>query len=594
MKPVAFFLATFSLLIGHCLMSTELFATNPHLAAPKGLVVVPGNHHVRLFWLPVTEDFHASPSYVVELSPSLSGEWRTVQQLLPTNSGCIVDGLDNGRAYDFRVSSVSNGERSLPSEIVSGTPTVSRYLHVLSTGQSLALGFNAFPILSTSQPYHNLSLSSNFLGVDPPFIDLQEINGHESPSSGLANSLHVLDSASGTVVIGMHASSGAPYLDLKKGTGPWLQAMTQVTRTNQTAHALDSNATYFPVGVTVVHGEADNNAGRAAFYQGYLEEWQRDYEHDIDSILGSPVGIPLFVSQMNTGWSGEMAVAQLNAHKANPGKIILVGPKYQYRYFDGLHLNNNESKHLGEMLAKVINEVSLKGYTWNPLMPTAVNRNGNVIVVQYHIPFGTLDIDTTSVAKRPHLGFEFVQTGGNNVSIVDVALINNASQVQITLSGIPTGSNQLLRYAYTCYAGGTGFPACGNAADSMNVGGNIRDMDSTVSQAIGSTGMPLYNWSVAFEEPVSGPMAIESPSVNQLFVFPNPAHRELKVAVGEGASMVRDLMLRDLSGKAIQFWDNKTGKSTIVLGIGEIAAGFYMLSIRMENGAEYVRKVEIR
>lgn len=40
----------------------------------------------------------------------------------------------------------------------------------------------------------------------------------------------------------------------------------------------------------------------------------------------------MFINQVNSTWSGSIAVAQLSAHKNNPGKIILVGPKYQYPY----------------------------------------------------------------------------------------------------------------------------------------------------------------------------------------------------------------------------------------------------------------------
>lgn len=36
----------------------------------------------------------------------------------------------------------------------------------------------------------------------------------------------------------------------------------------------------------------------------------------------------------------------------------------------------------------------------------------------------------------------------------------------------------------------------------LMVGGNLRDSDSSVSPAPGSTGRPLYNWAVAFDEPV--------------------------------------------------------------------------------------------
>lgn len=130
-----------------------------------------------------------------------------------------------------------------------------------------------------------------------------------------------------------------------------------------------------------------------------------------DSILR----LPLFVSQMNSrlnpNRSLNVPVAQLQAHKENPGNIILVGPKYQYSYIvDHTHLTNVDSRHSGEMFAKVIKKVMIDGETWNPLMPKSIVRVGRIITVDYYIPVGSLQLDTTNVAPRPNFGFEFVQT----------------------------------------------------------------------------------------------------------------------------------------------------------------------------------------
>lgn len=480
-----------------------------------------------------------------------------------------------------------------PSQLAK-TATVTEYLHVLSTGQSLALGMTSVPALSTTQPYDNLSLSNNLLGFAAPLIDLVESFNMESPSSGIANTLHAMDTLSRPVVIGLHASSGSPYLDLKKGSGPYTRAMAQVTNAKAEVAAMGGNAVYRPVGVTVVHGEADNYAGNASQYQGYLEEWQHDYEADISAAMGSPVTFPMFVSQMNTGWTGEMALAQLKAHKDNPGKIILIGPKYFYSYTDDLHLENFESKHLGEMFGKVIHQTVLLGNPWSPLMPTAVNRIGNVITLDFHIPYGALALDTVSIAKRPNYGFEFLQTGGNTVDIVSVALVNGNTQVEVTLDAIPTGSDQLLRYAYTCYHGGTDFGMCGNAEDSSSVGGNLRDTDSRVSPAIGSTGIPLYDWGVTFEEPVVDQLAsVTETAVTEWLVFPNPTHSQLSVAFRKGRQAIKVLILMDLSGKEVRRWSDFGGASEVTVDVGNVPAGLFLLKVQLQDGEQAIFKVVI-
>jgi hypothetical protein len=473
------------------------------------------------------------------------------------------------------------------------TPTVVEYLHILSTGQSLALGMTSMPALSTTQPYANRSLSPNIGGYVAPLVPLVEMNDMESPSSGLANTLHVLDSLGRPVVIGMHASGGAKYTDLKKGTAPWVRAMYQVSTTKYEVEAI-GNTAYVPVGVTLVHGEADNYVGNAPYYKGYLEEWQQDYETDISAIMGQQISFPMYVSQMTTGWTGEMAVAQYQAHRDNPGKIILIGPKYQYAYSDDLHLINVESKHVGEMFAKVIHEVAVLGHAWNPLMPSRVMRDQNVITVDFHIPVGNLTIDTTTIPARPHYGFEFVQTGGNVVAITDVALSGSGQQVRITLDSVPTGTDQLLRYAYTCYHGGTGYAACGNGEDSSAVGGNIRDSDTLVSPAIGSTGLPLHNWCVTFEEPVvDRVVAVQAAAQPVVEVFPNPVDAQLHLRQQAGASPMVLVTLADLAGHEIQRWSDLGGDAECILTVGHLPSGLYMLAMYMEGGVAY-RKVVVR
>lgn len=77
------------------------------------------------------------------------------------------------------------------------------------------------------------------------------------------------------------------------------------------------------------------------------------------------------------------------------------------------------------------------------------------------------------------------------------------TQVKIILSGAANGTDQKLRYAWSCPKGpAASYGACGNPTSGLFVGGNIRDSDTSVSPSIDSTGLPLYNWSVTFEEDI--------------------------------------------------------------------------------------------
>lgn len=386
---------------------------------------------------------------------------------------------------------------------------------VLSGGQSLSTGFNAGPPLSATQPYSNVMLQAGMEGTTAPLIPLTENgtgeNGSvETPSSGLANSLTARTAAENIFGVGLHGHNGTALAGLAKGTSYYSRGVTQCG--NAAAWSAQQNYVFQPIAVTWTHGEWDYSGGLAAGYAAGLAQLQSDYSADVRSSCSAtgPASIPVFLTQMNQGWTGELAEAQRQAHLGYPGRLILVGPKYQMAYGgDALHLTNTDSKWLGEYYAKAVKKVVFDKQTWNPLMPAAANpvaRANGVITLTLSIPSTPLVIDTTNVAARANYGFSFSQTGGNSVSISDVSLVNNATQVQVTLSGTPTGGNQHLRYAWACPAGGTAW--CGGAADATKVGGNIRDSDSAVSPEVGSTGKPLYNWLVAFDEPVpSAPAA---------------------------------------------------------------------------------------
>ncbi len=503
-----------------------------------------------------------------------------------------------GNQVDAQVSQVSMEEIGAGSKSVLALsvnkPTAStQYLHILSTGQSLGAGNLATPTLSTSQPYGNLSLSNGLGGYAAPLIPLVEDVGGESPSSGLANTLHVLDTAGSPIVVGLHAVSGQPYANLKKGSNIWTIAMAQVTTTKSEVEAMSGAPTYVPLGVTVVHGESDYFNNNTQFYQGYLEEWQRDYEQDISAIVGSPVNFPMFVSQMNAGWSSEMALAQYQTHKDNPGKIMLIGPKYQYVcQNDHLHLQNIESKHLGEMMAKVMNEVALRGRPWNPLMPSSVVLIDSVITIDYHIPVGTLALDTVTVARRPNYGFEFVQTGGNAVTITDVSLVSSNTKVQITLSAVPTGTSPMVRYGCTCYNGIIAW--CNNGADSSSVGGNLRDTDNMASTAIGSTGLPLYDWGVTFAEPAFVPVSVQNANASSLKIFPNPAHDQFKIDFSANSPAILSVMLYDLRGQKVKEWQGDAPDPNKAYPLGDVIPGLHLLVVNREGLQPTFSKMIVR
>jgi PKD repeat protein len=429
------------------------------------------------------------------------------------SSEILITGLTNNVSYTFTVHATNiagdSAESASSNAILPGEENMPHYFNILSTGQSLAMGFLSEPPISTTQPYHNLMLTSSVTGTSAPLIPLIETvvtaGTVETISSGMANSLYAYDSLLRPIVVSQRGANGGPYSKIQKGGeyGVYEVCMAQAATIKSEIESSSYHGIYNPLGVTVIHGETDYSSAKASEYEGYLVDWQSDFEGDLNILNGSSDTIPLYINQMNSGWTGELAVAQLSAHIDHPGKIILVEPKYQYHYrSDLLHIDTpTHEKHMGEMFAKVMKKVVLEGQTWDPLRPSSVIRADNVVRVNYHIPVGSLAIDTTTVAQRPNYGFEFTQTGGNAVTISSVELEDNNTRVKITLSDTPTGTNQHIRYAWSCYNGVDTW--CAQAGESTSVGGNIRDTDSSVSPEIGSTGLPLYDWGVTFDQAVT-------------------------------------------------------------------------------------------
>ncbi len=449
----------------------------------------------------VNGNSEATSTYRWLRADTAGGTYSAISGATSINYTVTLDDL--GKYLKFEVTPVANTSPTTGSAVLSSaTDQVAEidYINmILSTGQSLSVGVASTPALSTTQPYSNLMLSggNGGVGTGASFIPLVEASV-ETMSSSMANTITANDPGNDfDVAVGLHGVSGYTYSQLKKGTSPYNTGMTQVTNAETATTGL--GRTLRVIGVTTIHGETDNyNGVSGATYQGYLEEWQSDYNTDVKVITGQSRDIPLFLDQMSSFMSSyandatsEIPIYQYLASLDNPGDIVLVAPKYFFNYSDRHHLTGASSRWLGEYYGKVISKVMIDNEDWRPLSPTSVVRSGSVIYADFHVPEGSLTFDTTLVSARTNYGFEYYDTTSSaTISSVE---IEDSDTVKITLSGVPTGSNQRLRYAYTGVPGtNTGAQNAGSAA------GNLRDTDSYPS-AYGNT---LYNWAVHFDEAI--------------------------------------------------------------------------------------------
>ena len=425
-------------------------------------------------------------------SDSPDGEYRAIPGA--TNKTYTLTNDDLGKFIKFEVTPVFVVAPKAGAPVLSaptGQINSNDYLnHILSTGQSLSVGSGGSPALSTTQPYDNKMLSGDALA---PLVE----SGVETISSAMANFITSnTEENNYQIAVTRHGVGGTAYSGLKKGTAPYALGISQTSSVYGAAVGLGK--TDRAIGVTVIHGESDHDKGiTAAQYEGYLEEWQNDYQTDVRAITGQSNVIPLFTDQMGSFTKYGEAVspipsAQLAAAEDNPDKIYLVGPKYFLPYSsDGIHLTNTSYRWLGEYYGKVIKKVAVDKEEWKPLAPQQIYRIGKEIYAKFDVPEGPLQFDTSLVLAKENYGFEYYDAS-SSASISSVEIVGDDT-VKVTLNTVPTGNDQRLRYAYT---GTVGANAGANSEGSAR--GNLRDSDDTVSQY----GNKLYNWAVHFDKAI--------------------------------------------------------------------------------------------
>lgn len=474
---------------------------------PQSLVVTARNEGAFLQW----NNQEVATNHLIEYKESSSDTWVTFSHPESSTEGILVNDLTNGVSYDFRVYSIMEGVQSEPSEAFSITPEEGPLFlsnnQIIATGQSNAMGTNAFPVLSTSQPFSNRMLSTDLNSLIPlsePITNGIPYSG-ETMSSAFANTvtyLSMIDSIPNySSIISLNAVPGVPYTTLMQGTPTYNSALAQVEIAKNIS--LNEGNTLIVPAVTTVHGESDEIEGTTADeYEDYLVEWQNNYETDIRMVTGQPDSVPLFLDQMSS-WTSfgyetpRVAIGQYNAAKNNPDKIIMVTPRYIFDSVDNIsHMTNYSQRRLGEYYAKVYKKVVIDNENWSPLMPNSITMSENIIDAEFNVPVPPLTFDTTNVLFKENYGFEYTDDS-NSAYITNIQIIS-PDTIRVTLSNTPSGNNPRLRYAYTGTANSlTGRNIPGSAR------GNLRDSDNTLSMYPSSPfGLYLNNWALTFDEPV--------------------------------------------------------------------------------------------
>lgn len=285
---------------------------------------------------------------------------------------------------------------------------------------------------------------------------------------------------------------GTAYAGLKKGTQNWTNMLYGVQRGKALADA--ASRPFAAVGSSLRHGESDEDKTFAQ-YLSYLDEVSADQSADIVAITGQAVPPKLYIQQINRmDGNGVMygpGQAQFTAGTARVN-VVLTHPQYVCDFGDLYHMLPESYQLSGSYLAKAVRRTVYEGQPFKPLYPTAAKRSGRVVTVDFSVPHGRLAIDTTRVSNPGNYGVVFRDSADETTGSVSVAGVElhptNPRQLLVTLTGIPTGPNPQLGFAW--WRAGT------ETLQGRAIGPRtcIRDTDP---EACPATGLPLHNYCIA-------------------------------------------------------------------------------------------------
>ncbi len=396
---------------------------------------------------------------------------------------------------------------------------------VIGSGQSLAVGAQGTPILSTSQPFNNLKLDTGELDwpIDPAdetlgLVPLVEPVGHFEPTypsswpkniegetshTSMATQItSMVTAVDGEDYVGVHGEFGESgqcleYLvkeATESGVNGRAYAATLVATEAVTRLAEAAGKSYGVAALIMTHGECDS--GNADYGEG-LVQLLSDLNTDIPAITGQSEPIQMIISQQNSqGLYSLASQAQWQLGVQHPERIVCSGPKYHLPYADdGIHLTSLGYQMLGEKYGQVYYERIVQGRDWRPLYPTGVTRDGQVLKVDFHVPVPPLAWETsftmpqaTSEPWKNGRGFE-VRITGQRITIDSVKIVGDS--VEITCGDPLPDTGVKVAYAMLGEATMMSEPHAGT-----NHYGQLRDSDPFEGNV---TGLWQPNYAVAFQ-----------------------------------------------------------------------------------------------
>lgn len=297
------------------------------------------------------------------------------------------------------------------------------------------------------------------------------------------------------IVMGAAGWGGRFQSDLAKGSIPYQNYMTALTRIKELAEA-KGYVVIVPF-IPLIHGESDST--REAYMEG-IKTWQADFNTDIKAITGQLSDVPMICTQASTFSGTANTYGVLAPYFASELATThhLGPPYYPYPlYTDNLHLGPSGAllgEKIGHVAARVLGLFGTK--TYGTIRPMSVFfDSANTIDITFTVPTKPLVRDTTNVVVNnpapADWGFK-IRDGSNAVVPITSISIVDGDTVRIVTATTPApGEHRKVEYALS------GFPASPKVT-GQQPRGQLRD--STNIKSITEPLVTLYDWCPHFWE----------------------------------------------------------------------------------------------
>lgn len=401
-------------------------------------------------------------------------------------------------------STITPERKPLPLEL---RPIAKAVNHTLGYGQSLSIGATATTIISSSQPYSNITFSTgpraanNDVSSQKPLVEDNTspapdggTNRGETFCSGMANYALTLAAIDNGIIPSTHVifastagKGGTKLANLIKGTA-WYNDHFLLHVTGQYALNHDSAVHIIPI----AQGETDLDQSpptTAAAWRAMAEQLQIDAESDIKAVNGqtSPVFVQFSQCSYKAALSPNICLSQLDLVQKNK-KFRLATPQYHLpRAADGTHLTSVGYKWDGAYRGRDYKELMFDGIESLYINPVSATLRGNVLTLKFdRIRVLPLRLDNENLAATTDYGFRVNDSNGK----VNIMSSRGADDtIVFELATIPVG-NTVVRYALDYL--GEGLNIVNGAS------GNLRDSDTSFI-TINNVNYPMFQVAPHFE-----------------------------------------------------------------------------------------------